>query len=137
VAFKSSKKVVQVALAANAGIAISKYIAALISHSSAMLAEALHSTGDIGNELLLLLGIRRSARMPDKLHPFGHGKALYFYSLLVAVFIFGSGGALAAHEGISRILHPELPEHPVWNCIVLGVGFLSSKVIPGESRAVS
>ena len=89
-----------------------------------MLAEGLHSTGDIGNELLLLLGIRRSARMPDKLHPFGHGKALYFYSLLVAVFIFGSGGVLAAHEGISRILHPQLPEHPVWNYIVLGVGFL-------------
>jgi cation diffusion facilitator family transporter len=124
VALKSSKKVVQIAIAANAAIAISKYIAALISRSPAMLAEAFHSTGDTGNELLLLFGMRRSARTPDELHPFGHGKALYFYSLLVAVFIFGSGGILAAHEGSSRILHPGLSAHPGWNYMVLAVGFL-------------
>jgi hypothetical protein len=72
----------------------------------------------------LLFDIWRSARTPDKLPPFGHGKALYFYSLLVALFTFGSGGVLAAHEGINRILHPELLEHPEWNYTVLAVGFL-------------
>jgi divalent metal cation (Fe/Co/Zn/Cd) transporter len=77
-----------------------------------MLAEAYHSTADSGNELLLILGLRRSARTPDGLHPFGHGKAIYFYSLLVAVFMFGVGGALAAYQGVSRIRRPESPGDP-------------------------
>jgi divalent metal cation (Fe/Co/Zn/Cd) transporter len=64
-----------------------------------MLAEAYHSTADTGNELLLLPGLRRSTRTPDALHPFGHGKAIYFYSLLVAVFIFGVGGAARRIRG--------------------------------------
>jgi len=67
-----------------------------------MLAEAFHSTADTGNELLLLLGMKRSARPPDPLHPYGHGKVLYFYSLLVAVYIFGFGGGLAFHHGITQ-----------------------------------
>src|SRR6266567_8353620 len=98
----SSKRVVRVAILSNLAIAISKYVAAVFSGSSAMLAEAFHSTADIGNELLLLLGIKRSARPPDALHPFGHGKVLYFYSLLVAVYIFGVGGGLAVYEGVSH-----------------------------------
>ena len=117
----STLKVVYAAILANLGIAISKYIAGFVTGSPAMLAEAYHSTADTGNELLLLLGLRRSTRTPDALHPFGHGKAIYFYSLLVAVFIFGVGGALAAYQGISWIRHPEPPGNPVWNYVVLGI----------------
>ena len=90
-----------------------------------MLAEAFHSTADTGNELLLLLGIKRSARPPDPLHPFGHGKVLYFYSLLVAVYIFGIGGVLAIHQGISHIRHPQEFTHVGWNYGVLAIAFAS------------
>ena len=95
------------AVAANLGISISKFLVASFTGSSAMLAEAFHSTADTGNELLLLLGMKRSARPPDELHPFGHGKALYFYSLLVAVYIFGFGGGLAIYQGVARLRHPQ------------------------------
>src|SRR5689334_6255069 len=83
-----SRRVVRVALIANVAIAICKYVAAIFTGSSAMLAEAVHSTVDTGNELLLIFGFRRSVRPPSALHPFGHGKAYYFYSLLVAVYTF-------------------------------------------------
>jgi divalent metal cation (Fe/Co/Zn/Cd) transporter len=86
-------------------------------------AEAFHSTADSGNELLLLWGIRRSARPPDSLHPFGHGKVLYFYSLLVAVYIFGIGGVLAVRQGLVRFRQPEPFTHIGWNYIVLAVAF--------------
>ncbi len=86
-----------------------------------MMAEAIHSTADNGNELLLLLGLRRSARPPDALHPYGHGKAFYFYSLLVAVYMFGVGGVLAIYEGISSLRRPELDTHLVWNYTVLAL----------------
>jgi len=115
----NSKRVVYVGLIANLAIAIAKYIAAFATGSSSMLAEAFHSTADSGNEILLLIGIRRSARPPDPLHPFGHGKLLYFYALLVAVYIFGVGGGLAVHEGISSLRHPSLSGHPLWNYTVL------------------
>jgi len=121
VARHSTLKVVYAAILANLGIAISKYIAGFVTGSSAMLAEAYHSTADTGNELLLLLGCGAAQRTPDALHPFGHGKAIYSYSLLVAVFIFGFGGALAAYQGISRIRRPEPPGNPLWNYLVLGI----------------
>ncbi len=114
-----SHKVVSVALFANLAIAAGKYVAAAMSGSPSMLSEAFHSTADTGNELLLLLGIRRSRRPPDSLHPFGHGKLLYFYSLLVAVYIFGVGGCLAAYEGIKHLLHPEPLTRVTWNYAVL------------------
>jgi cation diffusion facilitator family transporter len=104
-----------------------------------MLAEAFHSTADTGNELLLLWGIKRSARPPDSLHPYGHGKVLYFYSLLVAVYIFGVGGGLAVHEGISHLKHPEIPSHPGWNYAVLALAavfdFYSWRISYRELRA--
>jgi cation diffusion facilitator family transporter len=86
-----------------------------------MLAEAFHSTADIGNELLLLLGMRRSVRPADPLHPYGHGKVLYFYSLLVAVYIFAFGGTLAFYRGITHFMHPELSRHAGWNYSILAL----------------
>lgn len=86
-----------------------------------MLAEAFHSTVDMGNELLLLWGLKLSVRPANALHPFGHGKALYFYSLLVAVYIFGIGGGLAVYRGISSLHHPEIPGYTGWNYAVLAV----------------
>ena len=88
-----------------------------------MLAEAFHSTADTGNEILLWIGIKRSARAPDSLHPFGHGKVLYFWSLIVAVFIFGVGGTLGFYEGLTRVLHPEHVQHGPWNYLVLFIAF--------------
>jgi cation diffusion facilitator family transporter len=120
---RESQKVIYAAIFANVAIAISKYVAAAITGSSAMMAEAFHSTADSGNELLLLLGMKRSQKPPDALHPYGHGKVLYFYSLLVAVYIFGVGGGLAVHEGISHLAHPEVPTHAIWSYAVLGLSF--------------
>jgi len=118
---ESSKKVVYAAIAANLGIAVCKYVAALFTGSPAMLSEAVHSTVDTGNELLLLLGMRRSRRPPDPLHPFGHGKALYFYSFLVAVYIFALGGGFAIYQGVSHLRHPEEFPHVAWNYAVLAL----------------
>lgn len=120
-ATRESKGVIYAAIFANIAIAVCKFVAAAVTGSSAMLAEAFHSTADSGNELLLLLGMKRSERPPDALHPYGHGKALYFYSLLVAVYIFGVGGGLAVHEGISHLKHPEIPTHPGWSYTVLAL----------------
>jgi len=108
-------------VAANIAIAACKYGAAAITSSPAMLSEAFHSTADVGNELLLLLGMSRSRRPPDALHPFGHGKLLYFYSLLVAVYIFGVGGGLAAYEGIRHIRNPEPSTRVGWSYAVLAL----------------
>lgn len=109
VASQASLRVVYVAFAANLGIALSKYLAAIVTGSPAILAETFHSTAHTGNELLLLWGMRRSGRKPDALHPFGHGKVLYFYSLLVAVFMFDVGGVLAGYQGIRHMMTPEMP----------------------------
>jgi cation diffusion facilitator family transporter len=138
-ATRESKGVIYAAIIANIAIAVCKFAAAMVTGSSAMLAEAFHSTADTGNELLLLWGIKRSARPPDSLHPYGHGKVLYFYSLLVAVYIFGVGGGLAVHEGISHLKHPEIPSHPGWNYAVLALAavfdFYSWRISYRELRA--
>jgi len=116
---------VYVAVGSNLAIAAAKFAAALITGSSAMLAEAIHSVVDTGNELLLLLGIRRSARPADTLHPFGHGKELYFWSLIVAILLFGLGGGMSIYEGISHLQHPVEIRDPTWNYVVLGVAFVA------------
>jgi cation diffusion facilitator family transporter len=117
----SSRKVVYAAIVANLAIAASKFGGFFFTGSSAMLAEAVHSSVDTGNELLLLFGMKRSSRPADKLHPFGHGKSLYFYSLLVAVYIFGIGGGMTVYEGISRLRNPEPATHFVWNYVILAL----------------
>jgi cation diffusion facilitator family transporter len=139
VASPASKKVVHAAIGSNLAIALCKYVAAAFTGSSSMLAEAFHSTVDTGNELLLLIGFKRSGRPPSPLHPFGHGKALYFYSLLVAVYTFGMGGSLAVHHGVSVLRHPEPVMHSSWNYAVLVLSavfdFYSWRVSYVELRA--
>ncbi len=112
------------ALAANAGIAASKAAAAAYTGSSAMLAEAVHSSADCANQLLLLLGIRQAKRPPTAQHPLGYGKATYFWSFMVAVMLFSLGGAFSIYEGVHKLSHPEPVENPWIAVIVLGVGFI-------------
>lgn len=115
----SSKGPIYAAVAANLAIAVSKFIAAFISGSSAMLSEGIHSFVDSGNGLLLLLGINRGKRPPDEEHPLGHGKELYFWSLVVAVLIFAIGGGMSFYEGISHLQHPSEIGDPTISYIVL------------------
>ena len=117
----SSRVVVYAAAAANLGIATTKFVAAGASGSSAMLSEAIHSLVDTGNELLLLLGLRRSERAADEQFPFGYGKELYFWSLIVAILLFGVGGGMAFYEGVTHLLHPQPLENPLWAYVVIVV----------------
>jgi cation diffusion facilitator family transporter len=110
------------AIAANLTIAVAKFVAALFTGSSAMLSEGIHSVADTGNQLLLLLGVRRARVPPDALHPFGHGKEIYFWSLIVAIILFGVGGGMSLYEGIVHLQHPTPIRNPLWNYAVLGVG---------------
>jgi cation diffusion facilitator family transporter len=112
------------AIAANLTIALAKFVAALFTGSSAMLSEGIHSVADTGNQLLLLLGIRRARVPPDDLHPFGHDKELYFWSLIVAIVLFGVGGGMSLYEGIVHLQHPTPIENPAWNYVVLAIGVL-------------
>jgi cation diffusion facilitator family transporter len=102
----SSKKAIYAAIIGNFAIAVTKFFGAAVSGSSAMLAEGIHSLVDTGNGGLLLLGIRRSKRPPDERHPYGYGKSLYFYTLVVAVLIFGLGGGISLYEGLLHTLDP-------------------------------
>src|SRR3954470_7691576 len=112
-----SKAAVYGAIAANGCIAVTKFAVASLTGSSAMLAEAFHSVVDMGNGGLLLVGMKLSARKPDPEHPFGHGKELYFWSLIVAVLIFGIGGGLSAYEGVLHMLHPNPLQDALWNYV--------------------
>ncbi|WP_066043619.1 cation diffusion facilitator family transporter [Herbiconiux solani] len=106
------------ALLANVGIAIAKFIAFFISGSSSMLAEGVHSLADSGNQLLLLLGGRKSRKKADKEHPFGYGRERYVYAFVVSIILFSVGGVFAIYEGIEKLGHPEEIANP-W--IPLGV----------------
>ncbi len=112
------------ALAANIAIAIMKFVAAAFTGSSAMLSEGIHSSVDAVNQMLLLLGIKRSTRPASRIHPFGHGKEIYFWSLIVSILIFGLGGGMSIYEGIKHIQHPETLTNIGWNYAVLGGAFL-------------
>jgi cation diffusion facilitator family transporter len=114
------------ALASNVAIAVVKFIAAAVTGSSAMISEGIHSLVDSANTGLLLFGLKRSNRAPDPKHPFGYGKELYFWTLLVATSLFAIGGGMSIYEGIQHIQHPEPLTDPLWNYIVLAFGLLFS-----------
>ncbi len=119
-----SRKVVYAALAGNAGIAVTKFIAAAATGSSAMLAEAIHSVVDTGNQGLLLWGMKRGSRPADERFPLGHGKEVYFWSFVVAILIFAVGAGVSLYEGIKHLLDPSPVQHAVVNYIVLTIAIV-------------
>ena len=119
-----SKIVIYAAIAGNLLIAVTKFGAALITGSSAMLSEGVHSLVDTGNGLLLLYGLKRAAKPADASHPLGHGRELYFWSFIVALLVFALGAGISFYEGITHILHPEPIRNPFWNYVVLGLSFV-------------
>ncbi|WP_133646034.1 cation diffusion facilitator family transporter [Paraburkholderia flava] len=118
---EESPKAIFYALAANFGIAVCKFAAAAFTGSGSMFAEAIHSTADCGNQLLLLFGLRQARRPATVLHPLGAGRAIYFYSLLVALLLFFVGGAFSVYEGVHRLVAHEPLSHAFVALIVLGV----------------
>ncbi len=112
------------ALFANAVIAILKLVAAVMTGSSGMMAEALHSIADTTNQVFLLLGLRFYKRPASEKHPFGYGKERFFWSFIAAIFIFGVGATYAIYEGIVKLSHPHAPENLKWAYWVLVISFL-------------
>ena len=121
------------AIAANVAIAATKFVVAGITGSSAMLSEGIHSAVDTGNGVLLLIGRRLSERKATPEHPFGHGKELFFWSLIVAVLVFGLGGGLSMLEGIQHIMNPAPMRDPKWNYFVL----FAAAIFEGTSFTVA
>jgi len=120
----SSKKVIYAALIGNALIAVTKFTAAIITHSSAMLSEAIHSLVDTGNQLLLLYGLKQAQKPADARYPFGHGKEVYFWSFIVAMLIFAVGAGVSIYEGVRHVIHPKPIESAIVNYFVLALAML-------------
>ncbi|MDB6085680.1 MAG: putative Cation-efflux pump [Gammaproteobacteria bacterium] len=116
---------VRAALAGNLLVAVTKFVAASVTGSAAMLSEAVHSLSDTVNEVLLLYGIARSARPADPSHPFGYGRELYFWSFVVALLIFALGAGVSFYEGLNRVLAPQPIEHPrvIYTVLALSLVF--------------
>jgi cation diffusion facilitator family transporter len=123
-AHSGSKKVIYAALAGNLMIALTKFAAALFTGSSAMLSEGVHSLVDTGNGSLLLYGMWRARKPPDRSHPLGHGRELYFWSFIVALMVFALGAGISFYEGIIHVLRPEPMHNPRVNYVVLALSFL-------------
>ena len=120
----STARAILYAFLANAGIALSKSWAAWVTGSGSMMAEAIHSYSDAGNQVLLYLGLRQSTKPPDREHPLGYGKLSYFWSFIVAMLLFSLGGIFSIYEGIHKFLHPE-PLNQVWVAfLVLSIAIL-------------
>jgi cation diffusion facilitator family transporter len=118
-----SRTAIFAAIAGNLAIAATKLTAAFFTGSSAMLSEGIHSLVDTGNGGLLLFGAHKSRKPPDANHPFGHGKELYFWSLVVAILIFALGGGMSIYEGVTHLNHAVLHD-PTWNYVVLGFAII-------------
>jgi cation diffusion facilitator family transporter len=128
-----SRLVVYAALAGNLAIALTKFVAAGMTGSSAMLSEGVHSLVDTTNEVLLLYGMKRAARPRDASHPFGYGRELYFWSFVVALLVLALGAGVSIYEGVMHLLHPQPMERPLVNYVVLGL----SLVFEGASWVVA
>jgi cation diffusion facilitator family transporter len=120
----SSRTVLYAAIAGNILVALTKFVAAFMTGSSAMLSEAVHSLVDTGNEALLLYGLHRAGARPDLQHPLGHGRELYFWSFVVALLVFVVGAVISMLEGVFHILRPHPIANPIVNYIVLGLSVL-------------
>lgn len=119
-----STRAILAALLANAGIAVAKFVGYLITGSSSMLAEAVHSVADTSNQALLLFGQRQARREADSLHPFGYGRSRYFYSFVVALVLFSLGSVFALYEGYHKIAHPAELTSPLVAVAILVVAIL-------------
>jgi len=119
-----SRRVIIAALIGNTLIAVTKFVAAALTGSSAMLSEGIHSLVDTGNQVLMLHGLRQARKPPDARFPFGHGKEIYFWSFVVAILIFALGGGISIYEGIVHLRHPQAIENPLINYVVLGLAIL-------------
>jgi len=121
---ESTARAILYAFLANLGIAVTKSWAAWLTGSGSMLAEAIHSYADTGNQVLLYLGLKQSARAPDDVHPLGYGKLSYFWSFIVAMLLFSVGGLFSIYEGLHKLESPE-PLSQIWVALlVLGVAIL-------------
>jgi cation diffusion facilitator family transporter len=116
-----SKKVIYAALIGNGLIAIAKFVGSVITGSAAMMSEGIHSVVDTGNQLLLLLGLKRAKKPADKEYPFGHGKEIYFWSFVVAISIFAVGSGISIYEGVHSLMDPHAVSSPHINYIILGL----------------
>src|SRR6202034_3424208 len=121
---KSSRKAVLTAIVSDLAIAAAKLTAWAFTHSSGMLSEAIHSLVDAGNGSLLAVGLNRTRKQADETHPFGYGKELYFWTLLVALFVFFAGGGASIAEGYLRVRNPQPLDHYLWSYVTLGVAGL-------------
>jgi len=119
-----SKKVIYAALIGNALIAVTKFIAAFVTRSSAMFSEGIHSAVDTSNQVLLLHGLNRAKKPPDERFPFGHGKEIYFWSFVVAILIFAVGAGISVYEGVKHLLHPSPIDNPTVNYVVLALAMV-------------
>ncbi len=128
-ASSGSKKVVLIALGANLGIALAKFLAAAWTRSSAMLSEAIHSLVDTSNQALLLYGLARSRRPADARHPFGYSKELYFWSFVVAVLLFSMGAGVSIYEGLEKLRDP----HPISDFWINYIVLITALALEGVS----
>lgn len=119
-----STKVIVFALFANFGIAISKFIGAYITKSASMLAEAIHSVVDCSNQVLLLIGKKKSQQAPDEQHPLGYGRESFFWSFIVAIMLFSMGGLFAIYEGVHKLQSDEPIRQPLIACSILVFGII-------------
>jgi cation diffusion facilitator family transporter len=118
---KSSKSVIFTAFSVNLFIALVKFVVAYFSASSAMLAEAVHSSADTLNQILLFVGIKKAAKKADELHPFGFSHKVYFWSFIIAIILFTSGAIFSIYEGVRKLRHPAPVNHSQYALLVLAI----------------
>jgi len=124
VSTSGSSRAVIAALLANLGIAVAKFTAFIFTGSSSMLSESMHSVADSGNQVLLLVGGKRSRRMATDEHPFGYGRSRYIYAFIVSIVLFSLGGVFSLYEGAHKIVHPEPLNNPMWAFCILVVAII-------------